>query len=185
MAAFLAFRNARKNRQHFANVTPLNDSEMRARYRFSNENVDRLCRLLENKLSRPTNRSHALSVKQQVLISLRYLATGNFMQTIGDTFGIDKGTVSRVVSNFVDELCSLKDRFIKFPVDREHVSREQNAFYMQHGFPCVIGCIDCTHVRIISPGIPEERDYVNRKGFHSVNVQVTCDSQGRVISLDL
>ncbi|XP_052278288.1 putative nuclease HARBI1 [Dreissena polymorpha] len=47
-----------------------------------------------------------------------------------------------------------------------------------HGFPCAIGYIDGKHVRILSPGSPAERDYVNRKNFHSINVQVTCDSRG-------
>ncbi|KTG32269.1 hypothetical protein cypCar_00040480 [Cyprinus carpio] len=40
------------------------------------------------------------------------------------------------------------------------------------GFPSVIGAIDCTHIPIKAPPGPNEGDFVNRKGFHSVNVQV-------------
>ena len=36
------------------------------------------------------------------------------------------------------------------------------------GFPNVIGCVDCTHVKIISPAI-NEHGYINRKGFCSHN----------------
>lgn len=45
----------------------------------------------------------------------------------------------------------------------------------------IIGCIDCTHVAIISPdqlpndGNPHncrEEQFVNRKGFHSINTQL-------------
>ena len=178
MAEFYLYRNARKNRQHSLNVD-LNDEEMRSRYRFSNENIDRICDLIGGNIERSTQRLNALSVKLQVLITLRYLASGNFMQTVGDTFCVDKGTVSRVVNSVVSQLCSLKNRFITFPTTAEVVRREQNAFYNMHGFPCVIGCIDGTHVRILSPGSPAERDYVNRKNFHSINVQVTCDSRGK------
>ena len=39
------------------------------------------------------------------------------------------------------------------------------------GFPNVIGCVDGTHIPIIAPSV-DEVDYVNRKSFHSINVQV-------------
>ena len=40
----------------------------------------------------------------------------------------------------------------------------------------MVGCIDCTHVAIVPPpgNNPEmpERAFVNRKGYHSINVQL-------------
>lgn len=49
-------------------------------------------------------------------------------------------------------------------------------FFEEYGFPGVIGCIDCTHVAIVPPkrDDPEypEHLYVNRKGYHSINVQL-------------
>lgn len=39
-------------------------------------------------------------------------------------------------------------------------------------FPNVIGALDCTHVRIKRPSGANEGDFVNRKSFHSINVQV-------------
>ncbi|CAN7977082.1 unnamed protein product, partial [Ixodes persulcatus] len=38
-------------------------------------------------------------------------------------------------------------------------------------FPGVTGCIDCTHVRIRSPGGEDAEVYRNRKGVFSLNVQ--------------
>ncbi|XP_041361019.1 putative nuclease HARBI1 [Gigantopelta aegis] len=42
-------------------------------------------------------------------------------------------------------------------------------------FPSVIGCIDGTHIRIQAPA-QEEHEFINRKNFHSINVQVICDA---------
>ena len=49
-------------------------------------------------------------------------------------------------------------------------------FYRKYNFPGVIGCIDCTHIAIFppkkdDPNTPEHL-YVNRKGYHSLNVQL-------------
>lgn len=41
--------------------------------------------------------------------------------------------------------------------------------------PGVIGCVDCTHIAITRPGGDDEHPehiYVNRKGYHSINVQL-------------
>lgn len=39
------------------------------------------------------------------------------------------------------------------------------------GFPNVVGCVDGTHIKIKAPNV-NEGEYVNRTGFHSLNVQV-------------
>ncbi|KAJ8937733.1 hypothetical protein NQ318_009143 [Aromia moschata] len=50
-------------------------------------------------------------------------------------------------------------------------------------FPGVIGAIDCTHVAIITP-TEEEHNYVNRKGYHSKNVQVICDYNLKILNIN-
>ena len=150
------------------------DEEIRDRYRFRRDSIEYLCELLEDQLVRPTNRSHALSVSTQVLIGLRYLASGSFQQVIGDILGVDKSTVSRVLIQFLDALISKKDQFIKFPRNIAEKNILKQGFYEIAGFPSVIGCIDCTHVRIKTPN-ENEMDYVNRKSFHSINVQAITD----------
>lgn len=39
------------------------------------------------------------------------------------------------------------------------------------GFPGVLGCIDCTHVAIVTPWVQEDA-YKNHHGFYSLNVQM-------------
>ena len=44
-----------------------------------------------------------------------------------------------------------------------------------NGFLLVLGCIDGTHAPILAPPCNENL-FVNRKNFHSINVQAICDS---------
>nr|CAI5850118.1 unnamed protein product [Callosobruchus analis] len=49
-------------------------------------------------------------------------------------------------------------------------------FYEKYQFPGIARIIDCTHVAITSPNVNNaeqpERAYVNRKNYHSLNVQL-------------
>ena len=50
-------------------------------------------------------------------------------------------------------------------------------FEQKCGFPNVIGVIDGTHIQIWAPS-EDPHSYINRKGYHSINVQVVCDAEG-------
>ncbi|XP_033991050.1 putative nuclease HARBI1 [Trematomus bernacchii] len=52
------------------------------------------------------------------------------------------------------------------------------------GFPRVLGCIDCTHIPISACQGDNEGHYVNRKSFHSLNMQATCDHRCIITSLE-
>ena len=58
-------------------------------------------------------RGHALEPEQQVLIALRFFASDSFLQVIGDSFGVDKSTVSRVVRDVSHALDRRRHQFIK------------------------------------------------------------------------
>lgn len=175
-------RRERRYRPRGLNIVGLHDSELRARYRFGRNSINYITNLLHEDLVRDTYRGHALEPKQQVLIALRFFATGSFLQVIGDTFGVDKSTVSRVVRDVSLALNRMQHRFIKWP-SNEEVNLIKNNFFLQAGFPCVIGCVDCTHVRIQAPH-ENENNYVNRKRYHSINVQGICDHEGTFYQLN-
>ncbi|CAC5381344.1 HARBI1 [Mytilus coruscus] len=186
MAAFMMLpprpRKDRVFRGTISHLTNLNDDELRRRYRFGKDSIAYLCNLLQDRLSRSTNKSTALTVEQQVCIALRYYASGSFLQVIGDTLEYDKRTVSRVVSDVTDVLIEIKDDFVCWPTDVDSINRIKCGFYRQCNFPNVLGCIDCTHVRIQAPS-DDEPSYVNRKGYHSINVQAVCDFEGRFTNI--
>ena len=52
------------------------------------------------------------------------------------------------------------------------------------GFPGVVGTIDCAHVRLYGAPLGEDEYlYVNRKGYHSINVQAVCDADYKSINV--
>ncbi|CAI6376781.1 unnamed protein product [Macrosiphum euphorbiae] len=65
-------------------------------------------------------------------------------------------------------------------------------FYTKTRFPGVIGCIDCTHVALVPPSSNlnlienqhPEYIYVNRKCYHSINVQLICDSDLKILNVN-
>ena len=168
----------RRNFRHLGfTVDGYTNEELRSRYRFGLESIIYITNLLEASLRRKTKRNNPLSVLQQVLIALRFYASDSFLQVVGDTVGVDKSTVSRVVTNVSLALVAKQQQFIKWPRDQQDLSKSKNMFYQRAGFPCVIGCVDGTHIRIQAPH-ENENGYVNRKGFHSINVQGICNHEG-------
>ena len=54
-------------------------------------------------------------------------------------------------------------------------------FFSVGGFPNLIGAVDGTHVRIQAPH-EDEASFVNRKGFHSINVLAIRDAEGNILT---
>jgi len=176
------FGNTRRARDHRRElVDPLNhysEEELRSRYRFGREGINFIVELLSDEIAPSTRRNHSLSATEQVLVTLRFLASGSFLEVIGDTFlSYDKSTVSRVVRRVTLALASKVNEFVKFPTTANERDEIKHGLFRVGGFPCAIGCIDGTHVRIKAPS-QNESDFVNRKGFHSVNVQAICNHEG-------
>ena len=153
-------------------LTSYTDSELRCRYRFGRDAINYIVGLVADDIMPETNRNHAVSAEMQVLITLRYLASGSFLQVIGDTFlGFDKSAVSRVVRRVTQALSAKVGNFVKFPSTRAERDEIKQGLFRVGGFPCAIGCIDGTHVRITAPH-ENEPDFVNRKGYHSMSASI-------------
>lgn len=107
---------------------------------------------------------------------MRFYATGNFLQAVGDFSGVDKSTASHVIWNVTRAIARLYNRYIKMPDTDEEIREASQSFYNIARFPKCIGALDCTHIKILSPGGDNAEIYRNRKGFFSFNVQAICDA---------
>ena len=166
------------------------------RYRFSSATIIYLNHILRPYITNLTHRGRALTSEQTLCIALRFFANGSFLYNIGDAEHIGKATVCRAVRKVTLALKRLLPVMVVFPGHKPRrnstglqvatnvekiysvilnyesgVSRLISCHFA--GLPNVMGCLYGTHIPITAP-TDNEADYVNRKSFHSINVQV-CD----------
>lgn len=135
---------------------------------------------IHDQLAHDSCRGQPLSPVNQLLIALRFYATGTFQLVVGDTFKVHKSTVCRILHRVTEAIAGLRPKFVKFPETVQEKRDVMNAFYTFSTMPGVIGAVDCTHVPIQSPGGPDAEIYRNRKGYFSINVQLICDHTGYI-----
>ncbi|XP_034035060.1 putative nuclease HARBI1 [Thalassophryne amazonica] len=117
-----------------------------------------------------------------VLSTLGFLATGAFQREIADRSGITQSTMSRILPHVLAGIRDLAPRYIRFPYNNAEQAVIKRDFHELAGFPNVIGAIDCTHVRLRPPSV-NDYAYVNRKNYHSINVQLICDAHMRLVNV--
>ncbi len=151
------------------------DAKLKNLFRFERRNLMKLIDTLTPSLECPTHRNHSIPATISVCTGLHYLATGSFQTTVAEVMGISQKAVSECYWKFVTAVNEQYAGIIQF----KDVGRIQAGFSDISNLPEICGAIDCTHVRIVRPNshnFPNE--YINRKGFHSINVQAVCDSKG-------
>jgi hypothetical protein len=176
-------RNRRvvKQRKHF--FDEYTDTRFRNRFRMNKETVLILAALLNPDLEPTSRRNKPISKLNQILICLSFYATGSFQSVVGDVFDISQATVSRIVSKVTTHIASLAPQFIQMPDNNAEKRHTAEKFHLISGFPLVIGALDCTHVKMLSPGGNNAEVFRNRKDYFSINVQVIGDANLKIVDI--
>ena len=74
--------------------------------------------------------------------------------------------------------CFKSKQFFKFPETGNQRDEIKHGLFRVEDFPCVLGCIDTTHVKIKAPS-QNNPNYVNWEGYHSLNVLAICYHEGK------
>ena len=158
-------------------VDPLqiyDDVDLVAKYRFRRADITLIINQIEGDLQHGSNRNGALSPTMQLLVALRFYASGSFQSVIGDGVHVSPSTVCRCIRRVSLALTRLFNNYVILPHNEQYSRRIKEDFGDIADFPDVISCIDGTQIPIQAPS-HDELEYVNRKGFHSINIQVMCD----------
>ncbi|KAM7302232.1 putative nuclease HARBI1 [Ixodes scapularis] len=153
-----------------------NDGQFLARYRFTKGTVRELLGMLPLQTSTDC-RGLPLTPMLQLLVTLRFYGAGTFQVVTGDLVNVSQPTVCRAVG-VVTQLIArhLFQDLVHFP-SAAQFNTVMLDFFALAKFPGVTGCIDCTHVRIKSPGGDDAEVFRHRKGVFSINVQAVTGPQ--------
>ena len=172
-------RQIRRLRDWFNSLEEYDGEQFRLRFRFRKDSVVDLVKILDRDFQHQSRRDLPLTPMQQVLIALRFYATGIFKRVIGDLFGVSVFAACTVIHKVSRKIAKRKRQFLSLPDDLTDTKRK---FHDVAPFPGVIGAIDCTHVRIICPNKENAMAFINRKKF-SINVQAVCNSDAFVTNI--
>ncbi|XP_050039659.1 putative nuclease HARBI1 [Dermacentor andersoni] len=161
-------RRVLRDRQNV--IEMYNDREFLGRFRFSKRAVVHLLSILPLAPS-PDDRGSPVPPLLQLLVTLRFYGGGTFQVVTGDLVSISQPSVSRIIERVTTVIAAtLFPALVKLP-DAAQASRVMDEFYRIAKFPGVTGCMDCTHIRIKSPGGKDAEVFRCRKGYFSFNVQ--------------
>ena len=112
-----------------------------------------------------------IGAEKTLMTSLWHLANQETNQQISDRFGLTESSSLYCIRRVVQWLCSMHI-FIRWPIG-ERLNEVTNGFKDLNGLP---DCIGATSVSII-PQNTRNWDYVNRKSYHSINMQAVVDNK--------
>ncbi|XP_073483269.1 uncharacterized protein [Aquarana catesbeiana] len=137
---------------------------------------DELLRLTYSYLEHQnTNFRKSVEPAERLLVTLRYLATGNSFASLQFEYKLGKSTVSLIVH----ETCAaiwqvLKELVMKKPT-KEDWAKIAEVFWQMCNFPNCVGAVDGKHIRIISP-IRSGSKYFNYKKYFSIVLMAVADA---------
>ena len=173
-------RVRRTFRERVSTLENMRNEEVVSRYRLDKEAISEVLDVIAADIQHKTKKSHATPAITQLLVALRFFATGTFQSVVGDLHGVSQATASRCIRSVALAIAHSEDPLlnIQFPTNAHDQIRTKEQFHDIAGFLNVLGCVDGTHIPILAPR-ENEHLYVCRKGFHSMNVQAVCDANLR------
>ena len=123
-----------------------------------------------------TQLRESISAEQRLVVTIRFLSSGDAQQSLCYSFRLGKSTLSAIIS----ETCSaiyeqLKEEYLRAPKSENEWLGIAETYENMWNMPNVIGAIDGKHIRIQCPSYSGTQFY-NYKGFFSVVLMAVCDA---------
>ncbi|VEN46497.1 unnamed protein product, partial [Callosobruchus maculatus] len=162
----IRLRSLRDNSDPFS----LRDTVFTGMYRLTRDLARALIETLRPHMNMNAGaRSTAVPVELRVLCALNFYGQGSYQKGVGSDahLGLSQAAVSKTINEVTDALNNpaILPQFIQFPTTAG-----------------VIGFVDGTLIAIKRPDEHEEL-YINRKGYHSLNVQIVSDCNYKILSV--
>ena len=152
----------------------------------SPERFEHLLSVVGPVLTKKSCRSRqTISAAERLMVTLRFLATGDSQQSQSFLFRIGRATVSHIVRETCAAIwTALQGQYVIAPKTTNDWEGIANEFKEEWNFPNCIGAIDGKHVMMECPKNGGSAFY-NYKGFHSIVLLAVCDAKYCFTLLDI
>lgn len=146
--------------------------------RMSPERLDDLLSQVGPLLAKkPCHSREPISPAQRLIVTLRYLASGDSQQTHAFYFRLGRSTVCKIIKETTQAIwTSLQPRYLQYPETYSQWEVLAAEFEREWNFPNCIGALDGKHVQIEAPANSGSA-YYNYKNFHSMVLMAICDAK--------
>ncbi|XP_034065944.1 protein ALP1-like [Gymnodraco acuticeps] len=132
-----------------------------------------------------TNYPDCISVGTRLMVTLRFLATGESFRSLSYQFRVGVSTIRQ----FVPETCTaiyevLKEKYLKCPDTVEEWQQVADGFQAQWDFPNCLGALDGKHINIRPPP-GTGSTYFNYKHTFSIVLKALVDSNYKFLYVDV
>ncbi|XP_066596274.1 putative nuclease HARBI1 [Prorops nasuta] len=143
-------------------VTKFTKDQFKCNFRLYPETFNHILSMIEYDLKRKIVGAPMICPRTQFLLALWRLGTPDSFRSICERFHDAPNFIKWPSGSYIEEIA----------VGFKNIS----------GFPRIIGAIDGTHIHIPAPK-DNPASYVNRKGYHSIQLQAVCDQRCRFIHI--
>ncbi|XP_077118910.1 uncharacterized protein LOC143774981 [Ranitomeya variabilis] len=153
--------------------------------RMSQDSFRYLLRRVEGSIGRQdTQLRRAISAEERLLVTLRFLATGETLRSLHFQFRIGVSTLSGIIAETCRALWdNLREEFLPVPT-REIWEANAQKFEEVCSFPNCIGAVDGKHIRITKPGKSGSLFY-NYKKYFSTVLMAIAGADCRFLAVDI
>ena len=132
-----------------------------------------------------TNFREPISAGERLAITLRYLVTGDSMQTISFSYRVGHSTVCGIIDSTCDALWTVLCReYLRMPSNLEEWKQIGQDFQQLWNMPHCLGAIDGKHIVMQAPANSGSCFY-NYKGTFSIVLLAVCDARYCFTLLDI
>ena len=157
-------------------VPQLNDRQFKEQFRLTRGSVTKVLNLITEE----DDAAAGTPLRKILLLLLWYMGSMVSFRKVAILFGMSLGAAWSAVRDVTNRLVAIRDRIITVPgmADMHTILRG----FAGKGVQGAIGAVDGCHIEILRPQ-DNEQAYVNRKGYHSINLMAVVDHRCRFIDI--
>ena len=134
---------------------------------------------------KPCNSRTPISPQERLILTLRFLASGDSQQSLSFAFRLGKATVSKAIFETTQAIwIALKNNYLQCPSSENEFIKLAKEFEREWDFPNCLGALDGKHVAIECPR-GSGSAYFNYKKFFSIVIMALCDAKYTFTMVDI